>query len=154
MIVFKKTKIEGDILLYPTPIIKDKKYLIQTKSEVEATVKLALLNSGLLKTPLEDELVYEKVRIHKDGKTQIYKLDENTKWLTLINRTLNIEKAKKVETVLKNKITLLFNSEINFDDQVNRISKIYQAQTNCSECQKLGIKELDIPRFVEMLILM
>ncbi len=151
MTVFKKTNIGDTILLYPTPVIKDKKYLIQTNSEIEARVKLALLNGGILKTPLEDETIYEKVKLHKDGKTQIYQLHENSEWLILKDRKLNIDKAKKVEEILKNKITSLFESDTNFDEQIKKVLKIYKAQANCSECQKLGIKELAIPKFIDLL---
>ncbi|MAE59559.1 MAG: hypothetical protein CME69_11800 [Halobacteriovorax sp.] len=151
MTIFKKTKTEEIILLYPTPVIKDKKYLIQTGSEVEARVKLALLNSGILKTPLEDKTIYEKVRVHKDGKTKVYQLNEVSEWLTLENRKLNIEKAKKVEDVLKNKIISLFEKDSNIDEQIKKVLKVYQAQINCSECQKLGIKELLIPKFIQLL---
>lgn len=151
MTVFKKTKTEEIILLYPTPVIKNKKYLIQTGSEIEARVKLALLNSGILKTPLEDRTIYEKVRVHKDGKTKVYQLDKNSEWLTLENRKLNIEKAKKVEDVLKNKIISLFEKNSNLDEQIKKVFKVYQAQINCSECQKLGIKELPIHLFLDLL---
>lgn len=151
MITFKKTKTEDVFFIYPTPVIKDKKYLIQTNSEIEARVKLALLNSGVLKTPLKDENIYEKVKLHKDGTTWIYQLNENSEWLILKNRKLNLDKAKKVEDVLKNKIISVFKIETNFDQHIIKILKIYKAQTNCSECQKLGIKELPIPLFIDLL---
>lgn len=64
---------------------------------------------------------------------------------------IGIEKAKKVEDVLKNKIISLFEKNSNLDEQIKKVFKVYQAQINCSECQKLGIKELPIHLFLDLL---
>lgn len=148
----KLTTINDRIFLYPVPVIKEKKYLIEIENEMHAVVFNALIQSQVIRDPLEQEVNYQKIEQHSDGKTWIYKLNNETLHL-LANREVNSQRAETVEKVLTKKIWSILeaNSESSRIEACDNLLKVYKAQLNCSECQKMGITEIPIKKFINLL---
>ena len=75
---FKKVEIDGSIHLYPIPVIKDKKYLIECRSDEEASKLMGLIEQNLIPHPDADLSGFQLKGHHTDGRTPIYRqLREN-----------------------------------------------------------------------------
>lgn len=132
----------GKIYLYPFPVIKDEKYLIECESEIFSQKLMGLLNKNLFPNPLENNLTYEMTCLHTDQKTRIFRPLRSEHYPILGKRSINPTKAEVVEKVLIKKImAYLFMEQEGSKDEMMRT---YQKQLNCSECQKMGINDLKV----------
>lgn len=68
---FKKVIIDSEIFLYPVPVIKEQKYLIQCGSDLAADEFVTAVEKGEFSHPDENSHDFVTVRHHTDGKTPI-----------------------------------------------------------------------------------
>lgn len=73
---FKKVEIDGSIHLYPIPVIREKKYLIECGSDEEAGNLMTLIDQNLIPHPDTDLSEFQLKGHHTDGKTPIYRRPE------------------------------------------------------------------------------
>lgn len=74
---FKKVEIDGEIYLYPVPVIKNNKYLILCGSESDADQMLTALSQKKITHPDEGSNDFTTLRFHTDGRTPILKIKSN-----------------------------------------------------------------------------
>ncbi len=75
---FKKVSIKDQTYLYPLPILRENKYLLQIESEWSDFL-IFCLEKRLIDSPdLKSEL-YQNSRIHEDGRTPIIIINPNHK---------------------------------------------------------------------------
>ena len=69
---FKKIEIDGEIYLYPVPVIKTNKYLILCGTDTDADQMQSDLMQKGITHPDENHHDFFMVRHHTDGKTPIF----------------------------------------------------------------------------------
>jgi hypothetical protein len=150
---FRITKSAFGILLYPTPVDKSFTYLIKVQSEFHAQIYKHLLDFDALKTPKTHPQFYELEGIHTDGKTLIFRVNEDELVLEYLpQREIDVEKAYILEQVMARKITRLLKSADCAETRAVVIKEIlhrYSMQQECSECQRLGINSQELIRWFE-----
>jgi hypothetical protein len=72
----KITKVQETIYLYPVPVIKENKYLIQCDSIEEAKDLISSVESGLVAHPDQAGPTYRCLSLHSDQQTRILKLEK------------------------------------------------------------------------------
>ena len=146
---FKQVESNSTCLLYPLPIIKDNKYLIEIERGL-APFLIKTFENGFADLPdsFPDYLI--KNRTHTDNKTYIYRIDYclmNYKFLPL--RENDISKAKKIEQLISDKIkNVLLKKEDSIEQLLHRIEK----QKECKTCQSLGINDSKLEEWINLLI--
>jgi len=142
----KITQPNGQLLLYPVPVIKEKKFLLLAHNELQAAILISGFAHGIIKI---DACV--KVTTHSDGATPIYQLDLSDKSIPLLNqREKNIERAQQLETILCKHMWNLFQADAQHKSQMqNKLWQMYSNQTSCSSCIELGIQAEQLATFME-----
>lgn len=147
---FKAVITKDHCYLYPTPVIKDQKYLIEINPQLKDIFICALKNSIVESfDSLPSYLI--KTGVHTDGKTSIFKIDyENIQLNLLPQRDKDLSKAEEIEKVLIARIKDYFKSPSEpaiKDRLVNTILK----QRKCSTCDTLGINSIETSEFFNVL---
>jgi len=147
----KKVSVGGICFLYPIPVVKQHKYLIEIPPIFSDFFISAFINQYLVSpdtTP--DFLVHD--RIHTDGSTPVYKIDCSKLSFTLLfNRNKDTTKASTIENLLTKKIILVLLSP-NDQEVKNSLVKTLEKQKLCSTCQSLGILDTKLQSFIDLLI--
>lgn len=71
---FRRVEVQGKTYLYPFPIIKEKKYLIEVDPTIVESIISAIVNNVIESPDAFPDYMVEQ-GIHNDGKTIIYSLD-------------------------------------------------------------------------------
>ena len=69
--IFKQVSVKGSRFLYPTPVIKESKYLLKVRQE-NAQDLIDKIASGLVDSPDITLSQLKKIGVHTDGNTPIY----------------------------------------------------------------------------------
>lgn len=69
-------RVKDRIFIYPVPVIKEKKYLIEAESEEQAQRMIEDLESGTLKSPDDDMEILEEIGLHTDERTKIFRFKD------------------------------------------------------------------------------
>jgi hypothetical protein len=136
--IFKKVPLKDKefCLIYPSPVIKESKYLIQVEDQFAAFFVNALKESFLPSPDINKEYIYEH-GTHSDGNTTIFHIrKEILQFNLLVNHKLDSEKAKVINNLLNNKIISVLKLGENAKKE---LSYRFKKQKECSTCQKLGI---------------
>ena len=70
-------RVRDRIFIYPVPVIKNKKYLIEVSSEIQAQQIIKDLENGSVKSPDENLDHLEEIGLHTDQQTKIYQFKDN-----------------------------------------------------------------------------
>jgi hypothetical protein len=70
-------RVRDRIFIYPVPVIKNKKYLIEVSSENLAQQMIKDLENGSVKSPDENMENLEEIGLHTDQQTKIYQFKDN-----------------------------------------------------------------------------
>jgi hypothetical protein len=140
------TQVNGQILLYPTPVIKHQKYLLLAHNPLQAQI----LSSGFAHGVLHLD-AFKKIDVHTDGATPIYQLNgEMTSVGLLPERASNLERAMQLESILWKHIFNLYQADANSKSQLqSKLAQIYANQTSCSSCLALGIQAERLAHFFD-----
>jgi len=68
--------IKDRIFIYPHPVIKDKKYLIEFDDQDEAMKVISEIENDERPSPDENLSLMSEVDVHTDGNTVIYRLKD------------------------------------------------------------------------------
>jgi hypothetical protein len=150
--LYKIAKSKFGILIFPTPVDKKALYLINAPSIEHAKIYKYLLDFGALKDPFIYPEYYQRIRIHTDALTEIYDLkwsDFRLEFLPL--RELDLPRALILENLLSRKFEKLFLNMDKKNDLIKDIQFRFSKQLECSECQKLGIENLELMAFFKNL---
>jgi hypothetical protein len=146
--IYKIAKSKFGVLIFPTPVDKKAMYLINAPTIEHAEIYKYLLDFGALKDPFIYPEHYQRIRIHTDAVTEIYDLKWSLFRLELLPlRELDLARAIILENLLSRKFEKLF---LNMDKKKELIKDIqfrFSKQLECSECQKLGIENLELIAF-------
>lgn len=146
---FKNVVSEGQFLIYPTPVIKEKKYLISLEEKFVDFFCYAI-KQGFLKSPDYFPSWMVKNKIHTDGRTDIYEINyQKLEFQLLLYAEGDQEKAKTIEMLLTKKIIACLKSE---EGATVDLIKSFEKQKKCSTCQKLGILEESLDKLINSLI--
>lgn len=147
-IIFKSVRVENKTFLYPFPIIKEKKYLIEI-DEKFADFYIHALEHGKLLSFDENPLWMIEKTIHSDGNTIIYELNlESIEFTLLSHPEKDPTKAETINILLNKKMRACLNGE---DNAFQALLKTYQNQLSCSTCQSLGIEDPALKQLIDML---
>lgn len=139
--------------LYPIPIIKEKKYLLNIETADSKILEFFLksFELGYLSPPYEsDANYYTDPRTHIDGKTPIYSFDLKLIFFKFLNVPTgeNEKKVKKNNEILsKNVVSVLKDGK----SQYPKLAHRFQMQQKCSTCQEYGINSEDLGKTIELL---
>ncbi|MCR9204363.1 MAG: hypothetical protein NXH75_07295 [Halobacteriovoraceae bacterium] len=143
---FKAVKIKERCFLYPLPVIKANKYLLEVPSEF-SEVFILLFQANFLENPETNWKGWNKTEVHSDGKTPIYKLDaENLSLSLLTTPEEDPQKAKTINSLLEKKIKAILNGEVGAKES---LKKVFENQKNCSTCQMLGITSSELEEVID-----
>ncbi len=143
---FRSIKQQESFYLYPLPVIKGNKYLIETKFPDFFIDSLA---KGYLDSPDINKSFLIEEKIHNDGKTPIYSINiEKLHFKFLTKREDDLIKAKGIEKVLTEKIKSVLKGAL---DSKEDLHHRFQKQLLCSTCQSLGINSSDISKWLSKL---
>ncbi len=141
------TSIHGTVL-YPTPVDKERTFLIVTETLREAKLLKHLLDPGYLRDPLEWPDSYRHTGLHADQRTPCFVVRwEALRLEYLPDRGVDLTRAEILEGIIAKKIARLVDPADTgaLDDLLFR----YQTQKACSECAKLGINAPDLDAWFE-----
>lgn len=143
---FKAVQIKERCFLYPQPVVKENKYLLEIPTQF-SEVFILLFQARFLENPEGDWKGWEKTEVHSDGKTPIYKLEvENLSLSLLSNPEEDPQKAKTINALLEKKIKAILSGEV---DSKESLKKVFENQKNCSTCQKLGINSFELEEVIK-----
>ena len=140
------------ILLFPTPIDKQNTFLIKAPTQFHGEIYKYLLDFGALDSPLGSPDFYNLEGRHTDGKTHIFQLNwNNLKIEFLPLRQTDLERAKIIEGIIQKKFIKLFENPDKKNEIIQDIQHRFKQQQLCSECQKLGINDLELENWIKSL---
>ena len=157
MKIYQMTKpIAGAIFLYPTPVIKNDKFLIYAPSSFYGEILKKCLDTGKLASPFAAVHSFRQKELHGDGETIIYEMIEEQFILNLLTekRALDETRAQNLEKILSAKILKLMQTQ-SLEDRLickKELEHRYLTQIKCSECQKLGISDPQLKTWIDSLI--
>jgi hypothetical protein len=140
------TQGNGQILLYPTPVIKHQKYLLLAHNPLQAQILTSGFAYGVLNL---DACI--KIGVHSDGATPIYQINTEITSITMLpERANNLERAIQLESILWKHLLNLFQADSNHKGQLqSKLAQIYANQTSCSSCIALGIQHEKLAQFFD-----
>jgi len=145
---FKEVKVLNKSFLYPLPVIKEKKYLIEL-GEVPADFMIYALEKSFVESPDSSLTFYMKNGIHTDGKTPYYLLDlDKVKFNLLKNKNLEPKRSETIETLLNKKILSVLKNE---EESKPELIKCFRKQLKCSTCQRLGFQSEELKKLLGLL---
>ena len=146
---FRKVTPGGKTYLYPFPVIKENKYLIEVHKE-HAEFFMNSLAKGYLTSPDTTQDYLEKIGIHTDNQTPIYKLvPGKLTFQFLPDRNKDLTKAANVEKVLAKAIVAYLTQQ---PDSHEKLKTRFEAQLDCSTCQALGIQSQEVRDWMDLLL--
>jgi len=141
---FKIAGKEAPFRLFPLPVIKDEKFLIEVNTIQEAQLLLFLLKKQWVEIdPESPASLWKELAIHQDGQTQRFAPDWGQLRINYLPGEPN-EKTKAVEAVLSRLVAKWV--EAPYSEQAKALKELEQkikAQLNCKSCQSYGIGEVD-----------
>jgi hypothetical protein len=136
---FKMTPSNESFFLYPWPVIKEKKYLIQVPNEKVAAFLIYAIEKHWLPSPDDQTEWLVSLGLHQDQRTVIYQINFTAIHLVFLpHRQTDLEKAQSIEKLLSKKIFNYLLSSIPLSD----LEKTIHNQLQCSSCQSFGIDSL------------
>lgn len=140
------------ILLFPTPVDKQNTFLIKAPTQFHGEIYKSLLDFGALDSPVESPDFYIYEGLHTDGKTHIFQLNWNSlKIKFLPQRQVDLERAQIIEGLIQKKFIKLFEGPDKRTEIIRDIQYRFKQQQLCSECQKLGINDLELENWIKSL---
>ena len=146
--IYKKVSVNNRCFLYPMPIIKQAKYLIEVEEEFADFFIFAFEHKML---PSADGLpeFLEESGIHNDGATKIYAVKRpSLKFRLLKHPEEDLEKSQTIETILNKKLTAVLEKQ---EGSIAALSKTYLNQRKCKTCVQLGINDSSLMKFMNLL---
>lgn len=145
---FKKVEIKNTVYLYPYPVIKNAKYLIEIEKEFEPFFIQSFKNKYLASPDSHPPFLIDS-HLHEDGATKIYTIKiEDLCFNFLPNRANDLAMALKTEQIISKKIIdVLMRKQ---GSKIN-LKRIYENQLKCSSCQSLGIESNLISDWINLL---
>ena len=110
---FKRVSFDNKFFLYPTPVIKNQKYLIEVGKSWADFFIFCLLH-GFIPSPDGNLSYLREDRIHTDGKTMIYQVSIADLKFDLLKSTLSKLAKAKLE-FLKIALLKLRDDKLHFD---------------------------------------
>lgn len=143
---FKSVLIKGRCFLYPLPVIKENKYLLEVPQDF-SDIFILLFQNHFLKNPEGDWKGWQKSEVHSDGKTPIYRLDIENLSLTILSSPEEApQKAATINELLEKKIKAVFQG---IEGAKESLKKTYENQISCSTCQRLGIASAEREKVIK-----
>ena len=143
--VFKQVKLNNCTYLYPMPVIKNHKYLIQIDDQYVYFFMHAF-EHAFVASPDEklNWLVFSHV--HTDGNTSIFTISFDQ----LVFRFFEVDNDQsiKLTQLLTQKIKAVLKQDIL---AVDKLKQIYLNQLKCSTCQSLGIAQPKLKQLIGFL---
>jgi ASC-1-like (ASCH) protein len=135
--------------LYPTPVIKELKYLIELDEKLTNFFIFAFEHKYLESADSKPSFLVED-RVHEDGRTKIYQIDySNLHFSLLKNKSLDLKKANSIEKLLRKKIVEFLRGE---EKSKDALLNTFEKQKKCSTCLKLGIDDPNLKQLMIYLI--
>ncbi len=148
--MFKCVQVSEQSFLYPFPVIKGSKYLIQVPDNF-ANFYAQALTHGFLQSPLDSVSYYQKEGLHTDGKTPLFSFNRPKLTFTLLQASAeNHDKKKSIEKILNTKILAVLAGKPNSKAELEHR---YAQQKKCSTCQQLGIGHPHLEKLIHNLSL-
>jgi hypothetical protein len=145
---FREVQVQNKTYLYPFPVIKGNKYLIEIPKEFSHFVILSLEN-GFLYSPDQDKNYLNEIGVHTDGNTPIFKINfQKLSFEFLSHSEVDPDKAKTLHQLISKKIIAVLEGEESAKD---KLKHRFEMQLKCSTCQSLGIEEPEIKEWLESL---
>jgi hypothetical protein len=127
-------------LLYPVPVVEDKKYLIEVRTHPLAELLQWAIRNRLLLMP--EESIYRK-GIHSDARTPILAVHADLLRFQIFDQRTNLmPHIDKIESVMSR--ALVTWAEASPDQEstdLEKLQRLWIAQMNCKTCRSLGILE-------------
>lgn len=145
---FRKVRVQDKTYLYPFPVLKGNKYLIEVKDDFAEFLILSLKNQYLY-SPDRDKDYLVEIGVHTDGNTPIFQI-ENSKlcFNFLPNAERDPKKAKALHQLISNKVISVL---VNDKDARQKLKQRFESQLKCSTCKSLGIGEPKIKEWIKKL---
>jgi hypothetical protein len=138
------------VLLFPTPVDKQNTFLIKAPTHFHGEIYKYLLDFGALHSPLESADLYVHEGLHRDAKTHVYQLNwNNLKIEFLPQREVDLNRAQMIEGIIQKKFIKLFENPDKKVEMIQDIQHRFKQQQLCSECQKLGINDLEVEKWFQ-----
>jgi hypothetical protein len=126
------------IWLFPTPVIKNQKYLIECESIELAKTLEKIINEKLIEENSEAFVLAGK---HTDGSSSIFKVEKKFVVLKFLpNRDKDLAHAHSIESSLSQALMI---------GDIQKTQRLYSAQLKCSSCQKLGIDAPEVKKLLD-----
>lgn len=137
--------------LFPLPVIKGKKFFIETQKRSEAELLQNFLAKSWLKIDMQNPSessggFWQEQEVHADGKTRIFQVDWNKLHLQYLPFAgKEAEKAEALQKVMSREISawVLASDVSDRSNAKTQIEKRIVAQKGCKHCQTLGINEVN-----------
>ncbi len=142
---FKSVLIKGRCFLYPLPVIKENKYLLEVPKDF-SDIFILLFQNHFLKNPEGNWKGWQKSEVHSDGKTPIYQLDIENLSLAFLPSQEDPQKAATINELLEKKIKAVLQGTQGAKES---LKKTYENQKNCSTCQRLGIASAELEKVIK-----
>ena len=145
--IYKKVKVKtkDTCLLYPTPVVKEQKHLIEVDESLSDFFIFALEENFLQSVDSAPEYLAQK-SVHSDKQTVIYEFIYVKLHFNLLkNKESERQKALTIEELLSKKIVSALKKETL---AIESLFKVYEKQKICSTCKTLGIEDLLIAKLL------
>jgi hypothetical protein len=125
-------------LLYPVPVVEDKKYLIEVQTLPLAELLIWAMKTRLLLSTGE---TFIQNRIHTDARTPVLALNwDKVRFQIFDQRTHSTFHIDQIESVMTRAlINWAESSSLDKDVKLEKVQKLWKAQINCKTCKSLGI---------------
>lgn len=138
------------ILLFPTPVQKEAMFLITAPTEFHAEVYKYLLDFGALAAPLDPGRSFRRAGTHTDRVTPIFEVNWDELELRILPlRHLDVSRATLLEQLFAKKFTQLLRAPERAGELIRDIQFRFSQQQLCSECQRLGISDVELVKWFE-----
>jgi hypothetical protein len=137
---FKKVKVQSRFFLYPTPVQKEKKYLIVVDEHWGELAQWMIYFKVMVSPDTSPDYLQLQPEKHTDGITRIFSINWSLIDIDLLpNRHLDSDKATKIEKVLESKLLSFVSngSQQSWED----LLRAWDKQMKCQTCQRLGITD-------------
>lgn len=151
--IFKSVNIDHSFHLYPLPVIKENKYLIDINSNNSSVLDFFIkcFKYKYLSSPEAGfNSYYKNKKIHIDGKTQVFSFDQTKIMFNFLEIPTDQDKTKveKINEILSEKVkAVLYRDKSLYSE----LSKRFEMQKKCKTCQKYGIDSEKINEILSIL---
>ena len=117
-------------------------------NRLQGELLLTALNAGRLQSPRQAPELYKELALHSDGQTPRFAIIPESFTLKLLKQGhLDPDKASIVQRVLSQKLWKFSEGQVTAE----QLKKTYHNQTQCSECQKMGILDQELKEWMDHL---